>query len=109
MSTYFALLMSPAGQDGGPSLVSNLVLFGSIIAIFYFMIIRPQQKRQKEREALLTALKKGDKIITAGGVHGTIVGLDEKTVLVQIADNVKVKVERGSITSVVKEAEPATK
>ncbi|HTP78931.1 MAG TPA: preprotein translocase subunit YajC [Bacteroidota bacterium] len=90
-------------------MTSNLILFGAIIAIFYFMIMRPQQKRQKERDAMLSALKKGDKVITAGGVHGTIAGLEEKTILVQIADNVKVKVERGSITSVEREAEPATK
>ena len=109
MFNHIPILMSPAGQDGGPSLTSNLILFGAIIAIFYFMIMRPQQKRQKERDAMLSALKKGDKVIAAGGVHGTIAGMDEKTVLVQIADNVKVKVERASITSVEREAEPGTK
>lgn len=108
MNAFTLMLMSPQG-DGGPSLVSNLILFGSIIAIFYFMIIRPQQKREKERQGMLAALKKGDKIVTSGGMHGTVIGIDEKTVLVQIADNVKVKLERGSITSIVREAEPATK
>ena len=102
------LLMTPQGE-GGPSLISNLVLFGSIIAIFYFMIIRPQQKREKERQGMLSALKKGDKVVTGGGIHGTVMGLEEKTVLVQVADNVKIKVERGSITSVVREAEPTEK
>lgn len=58
---------------------------------------------------MLAALKKGDKIVTSGGMHGTVIGIDEKTVLVQIADNVKVKLERGSVTSIVREAEPATK
>lgn len=100
--------MSPQGQEG-PSLVSNLVLFGSIIAIFYFMIIRPQQKREKERQAMLTALKKGDKVVIAGGLHGSVVGIEEKTLLVQIADNVKVKVDRGSVTTIVREGEPASK
>jgi preprotein translocase subunit YajC len=100
--------MAPQGQEG-PSLISNLILFGSIIAIFYFMIIRPQQKREKERQSMLSALKKGDKVVTAGGLHGSVVGIEEKTLLVQIADNVKVKVERGSVTTIVKEAEPATK
>jgi len=89
--------------------MSNLLLFGTIIAIFYFMIIRPQQKREKERKAMLSALKKGDKVVTSGGIHGSVSGLDDKTVLVQIADNVKIKVDRGAITAVVKEAEPATK
>ncbi|HWP82835.1 MAG TPA: preprotein translocase subunit YajC [Bacteroidota bacterium] len=103
------LFMQPQGQDAGGSLMSTLIMFGLIFVIFYFMIIRPQQKRQREREQMLNALKKGDKVVTAGGVHGTIVGIDEKTLLVQIADNVKVKVERGSISTIVKEAEPTTK
>jgi preprotein translocase subunit YajC len=58
---------------------------------------------------MLNALKKGDKVIIAGGVHGSVAGIDEKSALIQIADNVKVKVERGSISSVVKEAEPQSK
>jgi preprotein translocase subunit YajC len=108
---YPILAMTPqnAGDGGGPSLISNLVLFGSIIAIFYFMIIRPQQKRAKERQAMLDAVKKGDKVLISGGIYGTVAGLDEKTVLVQIADNVKVKVERGSITAIVNESEPEKK
>lgn len=88
---------------------SMLIVFGLIFVIFYFMIIRPQQKRQKERQKMLDALEKGDKIVTAGGMHGTVVGLDDKTVLVQIADNVKVKVDRGSIGSVLREASPDAK
>jgi preprotein translocase subunit YajC len=91
-------------QDGGSGITSTLIMFGLIFLIFYFMIIRPQQKRQKERQKMLDAIKKGDKVITAGGVHGTVVGIEEKTILVQIADNVKVKVERGSVTSVIGES-----
>jgi preprotein translocase subunit YajC len=86
-----------------------LIVFGLIFVIFYFMIIRPQQKRQKERQKMLDALEKGDKILTAGGIYGTVVGIEDKTVLVQIADNVKVKVERGSVGSVLKEANPEAK
>lgn len=108
MDAFTLLLMAPQGQEG-PGLISNLILFGSIIAIFYFMIIRPQQKREKERQAMLTALKKGDKVVTAGGLHGSVVGIEEKTLLIQIADNVKVKVERGSVTTIVREGEPTTK
>ena len=83
---------------------SMLIVFGLIFVIFYFMIIRPQQKRQKERQKMLDALEKGDKILTAGGIYGTVVGIEDKMVLVQIADNVKVKVDRGSVGSVLKEA-----
>lgn len=101
--------MAPAGQEGGSGLVANIVLFGSIILIFYFMIIRPQQKRAKERQQMVESMKKGDKIITAGGIHGTIVGVEDKIVLVQIADNVKIKVERSTIGNILKEGEPVTK
>jgi preprotein translocase subunit YajC len=94
--------MAPQGEGGGGSLISTVIMFGAIFAIFYFMIIRPQQKRAKEREKLLSNIEKGDKIITSGGVHATIVGLEEKTVLIEIAPNVKVKVERSAIGSVIK-------
>ncbi len=101
------LMAQPEGSGG--SAYGNIIFLVAIIAVFYFLIIRPQQKRQKERDHMITALKKGDKVITSGGVHGNIVGMDEKTVLVQIADNVKVKMDRTAITTIVKEAEPATK
>jgi len=101
--------MAQPTQDGGPGLMSNLILFGSIILIFYFMIIRPQQKRAKERQKLIDSMKKGDKVVTASGIYGTIAGLDEKTVLVQIADNVKVKLDRSAIASIVSESEPEKK
>ncbi len=93
------IAMAPAQQgQGGGEIYSTVLMFGIIIAIFYFMIVRPQQKKQKERQAMLDAVKKGDKVITAGGIHGTVVGLEEKNVLVEIADNVKVKVEKSHLT-----------
>ena len=109
MLNQLFLFMAPSGQEGGAGIIGNVVLFGSIILIFYFMIIRPQQKRQKERQFMIDSMKKGDKIVTAGGIHGTIVGIEDKTVLVQIADNVKVKVDRATIGTILKEGEPATK
>lgn len=104
ISDYLVLMAQPQGEAGS-GLTSTLIMFALIFLIFYFMIIRPQQKRQKERQKMLDAVKKGDKIVTSGGIHGTIVGVEEKTLLVQIADNVKVKVERGSIAAVTREAE----
>lgn len=95
------LAMAPQGGDGGGSLISTLIMFGAIFLIFYFMIIRPQQKRAKEREKMLSAMDKGDKVVTSGGLHGTIAGLDDKTVLLQVADNVKMKFERSAIASIV--------
>ena len=95
------ILMAPSPDGGGGNLMSTLIMFGAIFLIFYFMIIRPQQKRAKEREKLLSNLEKGDKVVTSGGVHGIIAGIDEKTVLLAISENVKVKVERSAITSVI--------
>lgn len=92
----------PAGEGGGGSMVSTLIMFGAIFAIFYFMIIRPQQKRAKEREKMLGDVQKGDKIVTSGGVHGTIAGLDEKTVLVDVGNNVKLKIDRTAVGNVLK-------
>jgi len=106
---YFTLLMGQPNQGEGPGLMSNVILFGSIILIFYFMIIRPQQKRTKERQKLIESMKKGDKVITSGGMYGTVVGLDEKTVLVEIADKVKVKLDRSAIATIVTESVPEIK
>jgi preprotein translocase subunit YajC len=91
--------MSPGGEGGG-SLISTLIMFGAIFLIFYFMIIRPQQKRAKEKANLLANLEKGDKVVTNGGIYGVISGLEEKTALLQISDNVKIKIDRSAITTV---------
>jgi preprotein translocase subunit YajC len=96
------LAMAPQGGGQGGSMFSTLIMFGLIILIFYFMILRPQQKRAKERDKMLNEIQKGDKIITAGGVHGTVVGMEDKTYLIQIAENVKVKYEKSAIATVVR-------
>ena len=92
--------MAPQGGEGGGGLISTLIMFGAIFLIFYFMIIRPQQKRAKERDKLLSNLEKGDKVVTNGGIHGTIAGLEEKTALLNLGDNIKITVERSAITTV---------
>jgi preprotein translocase subunit YajC len=88
---------------------STVIMFSLIILIFYFLILRPQQKRQKERQKLLESVQKGDKIVTVGGMHGTVVGLEEKTVLVQVAENVKLKFERTAVSSVTRGSDSAGK
>ena len=103
---HVLVAMAPAqGGQGGGDFTTTILMFAVIIGIFYFMILRPQQKRQKERTKLLESMKKGDRVVTAGGIHGTIIGIEDKTLLLQIADNVKVKVERGSISVVNKVGE----
>ncbi|MEJ2613492.1 MAG: preprotein translocase subunit YajC [Ignavibacteriaceae bacterium] len=103
MNTIIA--MAPSGHGGGGSFISTIIMFGAIFLIFYFMIIRPQQKRAKQREKMLSNIQKGDKVVTSGGLHGTIAGLDEKTVLLQVGDNMKLKFERSAISSVVSSKE----
>ncbi|MBI3006286.1 MAG: preprotein translocase subunit YajC [Ignavibacteriales bacterium] len=109
MFEYSLLLMAPQDGSGSSSMLGNVFFILAIFAVMYFLMIRPQRKQQREREAMLTALKKGDKVLVGGGIHGSIVGIEEKTLLVQIADNVKVKIERTAVTTVLKEAEVVTK
>lgn len=98
------IAMAPANGQGSGSLISTLIMFGAIFFIFYFMIIRPQQKRAKEREKMLNAIEKGDKVVTSGGIYGTIAGIEDKTVLLQIADNVKIKLDKSAINIVEKKS-----
>ena len=99
-----AYAMGPAQGQGGQqqSPYSFLIFMGVIFAIFYFLLIRPQQKRQKEQRKLLDNLKKGDRVVTTGGLHGTIAGLSDTVITLEIADKVKVKVGRGYIAGVMK-------
>ncbi|MBK8553921.1 MAG: preprotein translocase subunit YajC [Ignavibacteria bacterium] len=92
------LQQAPGGME---SILSSIVPFLLIIVIFYFLILRPQQKRQKERAKLLESIKRGDKIITAGGIHGTIEAIEDKTILVKVSESVKMKMERSSITTII--------
>ena len=91
---YAAGGAAPAGAAGGLASFVPLIL---IFVVFYFLLIRPQQKKAKEHQAYLNDLKKGEKIITSGGIHGRITGLTDSTVTLEIADNVKIKVTRSSI------------
>ena len=82
------------GAGGFAGFIPLILMF----VIFYFLLIRPQQKRTKEHRAMVANLKKGDKIITSGGLHGRITGMDDATLTVEIADKVRVKVARGNVT-----------
>ena len=98
------LAMAPQGEgQGGGGMISTLIMFGAIFAIFYFMIIRPQQKKAKDHQKLLETLEKGDKVLLSGGMHGTIAGIEDKTVLVDVGNNMKIKFERTAIAAVLKD------
>jgi preprotein translocase subunit YajC len=98
---HLIFLFQQQQGDGVTGLLTSLLPFLLIILVFYFLILRPQQKRQKDRQKLLEAVKKGDKVITASGIHGTVEGVEDNSVLVKIADNVKVKMEKSAIGTIV--------
>jgi preprotein translocase subunit YajC len=85
------------GVGGFGGFIPIILMF----VIFYFLLIRPQQKRQKEHRNMIGNLKKGDRIITSGGLHGRITGIDDTTVTLEIADKVRVKVARSNIGGMV--------
>jgi preprotein translocase subunit YajC len=97
VSNAWAQGQAPApGQAAGPSFSFFLPLV-AIFLIFYFLMIRPQQKQQKERLKMISELKKGDTIVTTSGIHGRIVGIAEKILTVEIGDNIKIKLERDAV------------
>lgn len=89
-----------AGAGGTASMAPTLVTFGLVFLIFYFLIIRPQNKRQKESQAMLKALKKGDRVVTIGGIRGTITSLKEDTVILKVDDNTKIQFSRSAVSQV---------
>ena len=95
------------GSGGGGGLGAFLPLI-IIFAIFYFLLIRPQQKKSKQHKQLLSDLKKGDKVVNSGGLHGVITGLADDVVTVEISPKVRVKITRSSIAGVIRKSETAS-
>ena len=90
-----------SGEAPGPgSFITSIIPFAAIILIFYFLIIRPQNKKRKDTEKMLSALKKGDKIVTIGGIHGTVQSVKETTVIIKVDDNVKLEFLRSAVSTV---------
>ena len=104
------LIGTPQGEGASPgsSLISFLPLI-AIVAIFYFLILRPQNKKQKETQKMLAALKKGDKVVTIGGIHGTIQTVRESTVIIRVDDNTKLEFSRSAVSSVSSQAKEEKK
>lgn len=96
-STAYAQAAAPTGQE--PSMFMSLVPFIFIFAVMYFLIIRPQAKRQKTHQKFLTELKRGDEIITTGGILGRIEGMTDHFVTLEIAEGVRVKLLRNQIAT----------
>ena len=96
------------GAAAGGSMWTTLITFGIIILIFYFLIIRPQKKRDKEAKNMLAAIKKGDKIVTIGGIRGTVAVVKESTVIVKVDDNTRIEFSKNAISSVLNKKEETT-
>ena len=97
------LFLFAGGQGGGGGLMAYLP-FILILAIMYFLMIRPQAKRQKEKQRMLEALKKGDRVVTIGGIHGTVSGLkgkDKKIVNLKVSNNTNISLNRSAISGLV--------
>jgi preprotein translocase subunit YajC len=100
------------GANEGGQAAGGLAGFLPIIilfAIFYFLLIRPQQKKAKEHREMISNLKKGNRIVTSGGIYGTITSIDDTTIGLEIAEKVKIKLSRGNVAATVSEAETAVK
>jgi preprotein translocase subunit YajC len=97
-----------AGQGGGFSAFIPLIL---MFAIFYFLLIRPQQKKAKQHREMIASLKKGDRVVSSGGLHGTITGISDDVITMEIAPKIRVKVSRGSVAAAVNKeiVQPADK
>ncbi|MDR1972791.1 MAG: preprotein translocase subunit YajC [Treponema sp.] len=109
----FVLSLLAAAPDGGSAsggaAFLQFVPFIAIIAIFYFLIIRPQNKKQKETQRMLEALKKGDRVVTVGGIHGVIQTVRDHSIILKVDDNVKLEFNRSAISTVEAKGEKGEK
>lgn len=98
---------TPAGTEANPQgqMIQMIGMFAILGVMFYFLMIRPQQKQRKEQENLMKNLKTGDKVLLSSGIIGVIANVKEKTLMVKIADNVKIEVLRSAVSSVTQKAD----
>jgi preprotein translocase subunit YajC len=103
VETLYAMAGGGGGAEGGNAFLSFLPLI-LIVVVMYMLILRPQAKKQKERQKMLDTVKKGDEVVTVGGVHGKVVGLknDDKVLVVKVDDNVKLDIDRSAISSIIR-------
>lgn len=105
------LMGAPAGggaAGGATSIAPTLVTFGLVFAIFYFLIIRPQNKKQKQTQEMLKSLKKGDRVVSIGGIRGTIFSIKDDTVVLKVDDNTKIQFSRSAMSQVLDKKAAAT-
>ena len=93
--------LTPPSGSGSGAVVTQLLFFAAIFAIFYFLLIRPQQKQKGDRQRMLDGLKRGDRVVTSGGLHGTVTALGEQTVTLRVTEQVKLEFDRSAVGRVV--------
>lgn len=104
LSGLVILQAQPAGNSS-MQMISTLVTFGLIFVIMYFLIIRPQNKKQKETQKMIDAVKKGDKVVTIGGVHGVVSSVKEGSVVIKVDDNCKIEFSKSAVAAVTAKSE----
>jgi len=97
MTSYLPVLLAMGAPPGGPSAWVQLMPFVLVLGIFYFVILMPMRRRQQKVQAFLAALKVGDRIVTSGGLFGTITRLGDQSIQVQVANNVRVEISRNAV------------
>lgn len=107
LSMLSLLPLAQTAPSAGGLLASPLLMMAALFAIMYFTMIRPQARQARLHRELVAGLKKGDRVVTAGGLHGTIAQVDETTVLLRVDGDVKMRVERSKVVHVVGDAAPA--
>ena len=104
MFSFFLAQAPAASPSGAGSGLIGMLPFVFLIVIMYYVMIRPQMRRQKEQARLVSSLKTGDRVVTSSGIHGMITNVKDTTVTVKVADNVKLEMEKTAVTNVVKTA-----
>ena len=106
LSIAYAMGQAPQAAPGAaPNPIFSLLPILFIFGIFYFLLIRPQQKKQKDHKKMLSELQKNDQVVTSGGIYGTIVNIKDNTYVVRVDDNVKIEVLKSAVSGVIKKTE----
>ncbi len=101
------IVLLQAASGGGGAFTAQMLMFGAILAIMYFFMIRPQAKKARAQQAFIDNLKKGDKVVTAGGIYGKIAKLEKNAVILQVDSNTKIKIDKAYISSDASAAKPS--
>ena len=108
LNGIFPLLAADGGGGGGGQMASMFVTFGLVFVVMYFLIIRPQSRRQKQTKTMLAALKRGDKVATIGGIRGIVHSIKDDVVIIKVDDNTKIEFSKSAVATVLNVAKPET-